>query len=107
MQEGPVRLQGHLMKQGNNFLADWRKRWFTLRGQTLYYRKSPDSKDVLGSIPLAACTLREVPGRRPFAFELAVSNRQYQLQATAEDDFQKWLAALRPLVTSSESPTKR
>ena len=95
------------MKQGNNLLGDWRKRWFTLRGQTLYYRKTLDSKDVLGSIPVAACTLREVPGRRPLAFELAVSNRQYQLQATAEDDYQKWLAALRPLVKASELATKR
>jgi hypothetical protein len=102
-----VRLQGHLMKQGNNVLGDWRKRWFTLRGQTLYYRKTPDAKELLGSIPLAACTLREVQGRRPYAFELAVSNRQYQLQATADDDFQKWMSALRPLVRLTEPAVRR
>ena len=102
-----MRLQGYLQKQGNNLFADWRKRWFTMRGQTLYYRKSPDSKEVLGSIPLQACTLRVVPGRRPFAFELAVSSRQYQLQASDEDDMQKWFAALKPVVKATTDAGKR
>lgn len=102
-----MRLQGYLVKQGNNLFGDWRKRWCTVRGQTLYYRKSVDSKDVLGSIPLGACTLREVPGRRPHVFVLSVSNRQYQLQASGEDDLQKWLGALKPLVKAYEPAAKK
>jgi len=28
------------MKQGHNVINDWRKRWFMLRGRTLFYSKS-------------------------------------------------------------------
>ena len=112
--------EGFLMKQGNNVIADWRRRYCILNGTTLFYKKLPDvrwfaflfspheqlfslqTEGMLGSIPLCACVLVVEPinkTKKPFSFELDVSKRQYFFQAQSEVDRNEWVSRLRPLVS--------
>lgn len=55
--------QGYLTKEGGKHKS-WRKRWFILTDNCLYYFKSPSDKEPLGIIPLENLEVRECTDTR-------------------------------------------
>jgi len=97
---------GYLSKQ-SEWLRDWRKRWFVLRGATLIWSKSP-SDEPHGSVDLRTClTVKSADERTGKEHSLEVSTRAdevYLLVADSAADKDAWIAAIgRAIVTSSAS----
>eukprot|EP00732_Lithocolla_globosa_P004208 Lithocolla_globosa_v1_NODE_3752_length_1591_cov_6.196615.p1 type:complete len:464 gc:universal NODE_3752_length_1591_cov_6.196615:1551-160(-) len=104
MSQQRIEIQGFLQKQGHNMIGDWRRRWFMLRGSSLFYQKTPSSKSMLGGIPLGVATVRTTESsKRQFSFEIEVGARTYYLAAATDEERAKWLTSLH---TRTESKTK-
>lgn len=67
-----IEKQGYLVKRGG-IVKNWKKRWFVLRGNILYYYSAPDQKEPLGFIPLERSSVQAVPEakfKKLFCFEI-------------------------------------
>lgn len=105
-----LRMEGYLLKQNPRtigiFSRDFKKRWFTLGGPSLYYFEDQDSSVSLGNIDVA----RDVIAIRDNSdssnkylvnielqhawFELVTVKRTWVMVAQNEQEKKKWLAAL-------------
>lgn len=62
--------EGWLWKQGGRYKS-WKRRWFILNDNCLYYFEYTTDKEPRGIIPLENISVREVPDRnKPHCFEL-------------------------------------
>ena len=62
--------EGWLWKQGGRYKT-WKRRWFILNDNCLYYFEFTTDKEPRGIIPLENISVREVPDRsKPHCFEL-------------------------------------
>jgi len=62
--------EGWLWKQGGRYKT-WKRRWFILNDNCLYYFEFTTDKEPRGIIPLENIRVREVPDRsKPHCFEL-------------------------------------
>ena len=62
--------EGWLWKQGGRYKS-WKRRWFILNDNCLYYFEFTTDKEPRGIIPLENIRVREVPDRsKPHCFEL-------------------------------------
>lgn len=67
--------QGYLTKEGGKHKS-WRKRWFILTDNCLYYFKSPSDKEPRGIIPLVNLEIRDCPDlKRNHVFEISLSEK--------------------------------
>jgi len=64
--------QGWLTKEGGR-AKTWKRRWFILKTNMLFYFQDPQDGAPLGTIPLTDIKIRAYPGR-PFAFELCATS---------------------------------
>jgi hypothetical protein len=101
---------GFLAKQ-SEWLRDWRRRWFVLRGPTLVWSKTP-SDEPHGSVDLREClTVKSADERTGREHSLEVSTRGgevYLLVADSAADKDAWIAAIgRAIVTMSSSYMSR
>ena len=68
----PIIKQGYMWKRGGNHggRTNWKKRWFVLLGDALYYMESRSDRSPRGRVALSGCDFRTVEEemRRPFAF---------------------------------------
>eukprot|EP01090_Pellita_catalonica_P008645 TRINITY_DN19735_c0_g1_i1.p1 TRINITY_DN19735_c0_g1~~TRINITY_DN19735_c0_g1_i1.p1 ORF type:complete len:523 (+),score=91.87 TRINITY_DN19735_c0_g1_i1:61-1569(+) len=108
----PSEKSGFLLKQGGRF-TNWKKRWFLLRDNCLYYYQEPgETAAPCGIIPLNNVGARPVP-KKKFSFELYAMDKktitsckrkngaQVQghhetllMQAESKADMESWLAVL-------------
>ena len=70
---------GYLTKQGGRWKS-WKKRWFVLKDNNLYYFKDEKSVTPIGFIPLEALDVREL-SERPFCFEIFSPNSRNLIKA--------------------------
>ena len=89
---------GWLTKQGGSGLTprNWRKRWFVLKGENLYYYKSSFDSFALGKIYIPKYAVdfnTEVKKRRSFCLYHPLT-RTYFLYADSEAEIQKWVVSL-------------
>jgi PH domain len=67
--------EGWLSKQGGR-VKNWKRRWFILRNDTLYYFTSAQANDQAGSIPLHASSVSRShatsSGRRKYEFQVGL-----------------------------------
>lgn len=82
-------------RRGTDLTRRWTKRWFTLRGSTLEYRSSKDSKTVKGSLVLSDGSICSEVDNSKSVFEIWTFNGTILLRADGEADKQRWLRALR------------
>ncbi|ELU03448.1 hypothetical protein CAPTEDRAFT_87393, partial [Capitella teleta] len=110
---------GWLRKQGG-VVKSWHRRWFTLKGDTLYYYSSEDeSKSPLGSIFLPSNKVFEIPSPgspdpEKFFFEVGPGSHfviiyflgegrsqvsgnhaTYQICAATNEERKEWIKAIR------------
>lgn len=89
---------GFLWKEGH-VVRSWRKRWFVLCDNLLYYMREKESNEPVGIVPLRGSVVREAPEReinycmeiRPDAFKGLPT---FYLYAESREDYQSWLRAL-------------
>jgi ankyrin repeat protein len=107
-------LKGYLMKQGGK-VKSWKKRWFVLDGNCLFYFASSSDKSPLGIIPLENLTVSPAGSnaKRRYTFMLSNPNEgpikatvrkgsqmvvgnhdQYMFQAASEQELSLWVDSL-------------
>eukprot|EP00750_Incisomonas_marina_P026510 INCI5917.4.p1 GENE.INCI5917.4~~INCI5917.4.p1 ORF type:complete len:538 (-),score=87.16 INCI5917.4:250-1863(-) len=82
-------------RRGTDLTRRWTKRWFTLRGSTLEYRSSKDSKTAKGSLVLSDGSICSEVDNSKSVFEIWTFNGTVLLRADSEVDKQRWFRALR------------
>ena len=91
----PVVKSGWLTKQGG-FIKTWRRRWFELKGRTLYYYKDPSDK-VKGVMAIdAAESIERAPecSKQP-AFKINIpKQRCFYIYGEDQDDVDDWIKVL-------------
>lgn len=103
---------GYLWKEGH-VVRSWRKRWFVLCDNLLYYMRDKESNEPVGIIPLRGSVVRAALEReiqhcmeiRPEAFKGLPT---FYVYAESREDFQAWWTALsdaaqQPSLSSSTS----
>eukprot|EP01100_Stratorugosa_tubuloviscum_P002714 TRINITY_DN1645_c0_g1_i2.p1 TRINITY_DN1645_c0_g1~~TRINITY_DN1645_c0_g1_i2.p1 ORF type:complete len:1407 (-),score=647.45 TRINITY_DN1645_c0_g1_i2:5-4201(-) len=112
--------EGWLVKQGGR-IKTWKKRWFILSSQSLYYFASPDSDRAkpIGVITLENLVVREYP-KKKLTFELYSPNKEpintkkmsanksqkghhdnFIMSASTELEVQEWIEAIRSNCSSN------
>jgi hypothetical protein len=84
---------GYLTKQGG-FVRSWKKRWFVLKGDALYYFATPQSEETLGSVPLEGSFLQPADEhtRKKFSFGIFhPARRTFFLVADSKQEMQEWV----------------
>lgn len=107
--------EGWLWKQGGRYKS-WKRRWFILNDNCLYYFEYTTDKEPRGIIPLENISVREIQDRsKPHCFELYASggadiikacktdsegkvvegkHTVYRMSAATEEDKQEWIKRL-------------
>ncbi|XP_076854604.1 sesquipedalian-1-like, partial [Brachyhypopomus gauderio] len=87
-----TRLQGEVN-------TSYQKRWFTLRGNLLFYQDRPGDRVVLGVIVLEGCVPQLCESEEQFAFSLAFGTgggglRTYKFSAESQEKQESWVKAI-------------
>ncbi|KAL5473939.1 hypothetical protein EMCRGX_G028508 [Ephydatia muelleri] len=115
--------KGWLTKEGGKHKS-WRKRWFILTDNCLYYFKTPVEKEPQGIIPLENLEIRDCPmppGSKKYCFEimnqrvkhgtikackttgdgkLVVGNHlMYRIQAASAKEKEEWMKRIRASIS--------
>lgn len=104
---GRADFEGYLVKR-SSWLQEWRTRYFVLKGNKLYFSKSP--KDAPhGVIDLKDClTVKSAEDQtgKPNSFEVATPEATYYMYANSESDKDQWIGAIgRAIVRYSSAYT--
>ncbi|XP_073430440.1 cytohesin-4 isoform X2 [Dendrobates tinctorius] len=110
--------EGWLLKMGGR-VKTWKKRWFILKDNCLYYFEYTTDKDPLGIIPLEnlSVELAEDP-KKPHCFDLHAggqtvkacktqadgkkvqgNHQSYRLSATSHEERESWVQSLRSSIS--------
>ncbi|XP_008294204.1 cytohesin-1-like isoform X3 [Stegastes partitus] len=72
--------EGWLLKLGGGRVKTWKRRWFILTDNCLYYFEYTTDKEPRGIIPLENLSIREVDdSKKPNCFELFIPNHKDQV----------------------------
>ena len=97
----PILKQGICSKLGGQW-KNWKQRWFVLKGSTLYYYAKPDCKVLKGLIQLNS--VNEVAiypeCKKPHAFRLTMSNRQYEISCSSDEEANSWVSTISQVIKS-------
>jgi hypothetical protein len=99
---GNAAKRGWLQKQGGRF-KNWKKRYFVLNSNTLYYYKREEDKEPKGAISLKNCiisfldhdqTKNEGKTPEPFSVKIRSPFRAYWLCGDNEKELMDWMVSL-------------
>ena len=92
----PHTKSGWLLKHGRRFKV-WRRRWFTVEGDCLVYRASPEHQRILGAVPLRHVrtvhrtdNVKANPKYFNCCIVLLVDWRKYTLVADTTEEAREW-----------------
>eukprot|EP01137_Pigoraptor_chileana_P031162 Opistho-2@18590 len=95
----PIDKKGHLWKKGEYGGGGFKKRWFTLKGNMLFYFKAPNEREAIGFIFLEGCVIESgKEAGMPHGIRLVFDgqgSRTYILCADTEEDQKAWITALQ------------
>lgn len=77
--------------------TSYQKRWFSLKGNLLFYRERPGDKEVLGVIVLEDCAVQLCDSDEEFAFSLVFNEaglRTYKFSAENQASQESWVKAI-------------
>ncbi|XP_016989955.1 cytohesin-1 isoform X1 [Drosophila rhopaloa] len=114
--------EGWLWKQGGRYKS-WKRRWFILNDNCLYYFEYTTDKEPRGIIPLENISVREIHDRsKPHCFELFATggadiikacktdsegkvvegkHTVYRMSAATEEDQQEWIKRLTQSISDN------
>lgn len=106
-QQKPNKLEGYLEKQGV-FIRSWRKRFFFISNNGLYYARSSDNRfDTKGMIDLEGSALIENPvGKDVLSFDIQTQSRVFHLRAFSEPEKERWINGLKEKIEEIEQVVK-
>jgi len=91
---GTADKEGWLIKQGGK-IKTWKKRWFVLKGDTLYYFKTQKDAEQTGEIKLlSTSSCNPEPGQSKkgkYRFSIGTPNRVYMIVDETEKGMQQWV----------------
>lgn len=111
--------EGWLWKQGGRYRS-WKRRWFILNDNCLYYFEFTTDKEPKGIIPLENIQIREVPDKnKPNCFELFATNNDvikacktdadgkvvegkhyvYRMSASTVEEKDDWIKSIRASIS--------
>ncbi|KAE8635282.1 hypothetical protein XENTR_v10002566 [Xenopus tropicalis] len=94
--KSPVDKRGFLFKKGDRNTS-YNKRWFVLKGNTLFYFDNEESKEPLGVIILEGCRVELCESTEEFAFAIKfeyTKSKAYILAADNQITMESWVKAL-------------
>lgn len=92
----PVDKDGWLQKKGE-LNKGYQRRWFSLKGNLLFYSERQGDREPLGVIVLEKCSVGLCDGGDPYSFYIAFEGqgaRTYVLVADNEADMTSWIKAI-------------
>lgn len=101
--------EGWLTKQGGS-IKTWKKRWFVLKGATLFYFKTQKDTDVTGQIqlePTSSC--KTVPGKstaKKHFFSVTTTRRTFLMWASDESTAQDWVKVINEKIAEKNQSNK-
>jgi len=95
---------GWLTKQGGSFKS-WKRRWFILKGDTLFYFKTQRDIEQKGHIKLDPnTTLEDEPNqKKKFFFAVATPSRRYLIYSDTEEQKQQWVERISKALAQVKS----
>lgn len=95
-----------MTKQGGK-VKTWKKRWFLLKGSSLYYYKSKRDNDVTGAIELTKESfVKREEKKKKYAFSVGTTKRVFYMYPDTQSDQEGWMKTLSAVVDSLKSPPK-
>jgi len=88
--------EGELSKQGH-VVRNWKKRWFRVQKDMLFYFKDRSDDKPVGAVPLRRCHVEETNKLgKPFTFELTAQKigKTFFIQASSKVEVTEWIRAL-------------
>ena len=83
-------MEGILYKSEAN--KGFQKRWFTLRGNLLFYAEKKNDKEPIGVIIVEGCTIELAEEETEhFVFKLVFNDGVYCLGASSQLELEKWM----------------
>jgi hypothetical protein len=87
---------GWMTKQGGTFKT-WKRRWFVLKGDKIYYFKGQTDQDVTGVIELSSKSKvkkDEIKGKNNL-FSVSTTNRVYFMYPDSHSDQEAWISEIQ------------
>ena len=105
-------VRGHLLKRGVGMAVRWKRRWFALEGDRLYYYVSESAREPINYVDLNQ--VHAIPAAKPgksgkpvsekLSFELStLAGRVYKLRAETPADRTRWIAAINSALASQQA----
>lgn len=100
---------GYLTKQGGS-IKTWKKRWFVLKGDTIYYFKTQKDPEQTGEIKLEATTVCQAePGmnkKKRFYLSIGTPTRVFLIYSDSEETTQQWVKKISAAIDAIANPKK-
>jgi len=92
---GPGEHSGWMTKQGGSYKS-WKRRWFVLKGNKLYYFKSKKDSDITGIVELSnTSSVTKQPKKRcKHCFAVACNQRTFLMFPDKADETEQWIQKL-------------
>jgi len=90
---------GFLEKRGA-VRKNWKRRFFTLCKDFLYYQKTPQDKKKLGKIELKGIKIQSAPEmkERPYCFKITTEKRVYYVHGYSHEETLDWIKSTIKLI---------
>jgi len=90
---------GFLTKQGGS-IKTWKKRWFVLKDDTIYYFKTQKDLEQTGEIKLETATKCTNEGKKKgkVYFAVQTQNRKYMIHADTEESANQWVEKINKAI---------
>lgn len=103
----PTDKEGFLTKQGGKY-KNWKKRWFILKGDTIYYFKTVKDNEQTGEIKLdGRCSATmDPPKKGKFYFSIKTPTRTYFIFSDKEDIAKEWVDSISSAIANLNKPSE-
>ncbi|CAH2276675.1 Hypothetical predicted protein [Pelobates cultripes] len=94
--DSPADYTGYLNKRGSQN-SGYKKRWFVLKGNLLFYFEDRDCREPVGVVVLEGCTVELCQSSEEYAFAISFNGagcHPYILAAETQDEMEGWVKAL-------------
>ena len=78
-------------------MKNWKRRWFRIKNDHLFYFKDRTTQEPLGVVPLRSCRVCFTDRvAKPFCFELTAPriNKVFFIQASSKAEAEEWIKAI-------------